>query len=33
MDDEVRRERSALLARPCGKLANRLYDEYRFARL
>ena len=28
--EDVKRERELFLARPCGKLAQKMYDQYRF---
>ncbi len=33
LDDDVKKERSAVMARPCGKLATELYDGFRYAKL
>ena len=33
MDKDVKAEREALLARPCGKMTEKLYADYRFAKI
>ncbi len=33
MDKDVKAEREALLARPCGKMTEKLYTDYRFAKI